>query len=168
MVVLGLPMAPAPGARPGGPGRCPPVSGPSGACSGCVRAAAGAPPHRGGARGESFDALPGRPNLGRARSDLGVRGCSRETGAADGRHRDVRGGHHYGHEGHRDVCGSHRDVCGGRRKPSFQHQAPKCNPKARENYINALTSIRSEHGHRLQQCVSDFRCNGTHNRAGAP
>ena len=44
-------MAPAPGARPGGPGRWPPVSGPSGACSGCVRTAAGAPPHRGGAQG---------------------------------------------------------------------------------------------------------------------
>ena len=43
-----------PGTRPGGPGRCPSVSGPSGACSGCVQTAAGAPPHRGGARGGSF------------------------------------------------------------------------------------------------------------------
>ena len=38
----------------------------AGACSGCVRTAAGAPPHRGGAQGKSFDVLPGRPNLGRA------------------------------------------------------------------------------------------------------
>ena len=60
-------MAPAPGARPGGPGRWPPVSGPSGACSGCVRTAAGAPPHRGGAQGKSFDAPHARPNLSRAR-----------------------------------------------------------------------------------------------------
>ena len=59
-------MAPAPSARPGGPGRWAPVSGPSGACSGCVRTATGAPPHRGGARGESFDALPARPNRSRA------------------------------------------------------------------------------------------------------
>ena len=44
------------------------------------------------------------------------------------------------------------------------------NAVGRENCIprNALTSIRSEHGHRLQQSVPNFRCDGTHNRAGAP
>ena len=57
VVAVGAPWPLTPGARPGGPGRWPPVSGPSGACSGCVRTAAGAPPHRGGARGESFDVL---------------------------------------------------------------------------------------------------------------
>ena len=56
-VAVDAPWPLTPGARPGGPGRCPPVSGPSGACSGCVRTAAGAPPHRGGARGESFGVL---------------------------------------------------------------------------------------------------------------
>ena len=40
--------------------------------------------------------------------------------------------------------------------------------EAIQNRIFSLTSIRSEHGHRLQQSVPDFRCGGTHNRAGAP
>ena len=31
-----------------------------------------------------------------------------------------------------------------------------------------LDSVRSEHDHRLRHSVSDFRCGGTYNRAGAP
>ena len=44
---VGAPWSLTPGTRAGGPGRCPPVSGSSGACSGCVRTAAEAPPYRG-------------------------------------------------------------------------------------------------------------------------
>ena len=55
-----------PGARSGAPRRYPPVPGPSGACSGCARTAAGAPPHHGGARGGSFGVPPARPNLSHA------------------------------------------------------------------------------------------------------
>lgn len=61
-----MPMAPAPGTQPGAPGRCAPVSSPTGACSGCVQTAAEAPPRRGGAHGGSFDTPPARPNLSRA------------------------------------------------------------------------------------------------------
>ena len=40
--------------------------------------------------------------------------------------------------------------------------------EAIQNHVFSLTSIRSEHGHRMQHSVSDFRCGGTNNRAGAP
>ena len=67
----------------------------------------------------------------------------------------------------------HGDAQAGGTLGADRGNTPRSDPgpievEAIQNHVFSLTSIRSEHGHRLQHSVSDFRCGGTHNRAGAP